>query len=195
MKKYLILLFACIMIFSLAACQKKEEPKAAQKSPMPSGPIVDDSGTPPGHGKQAPKTEFSVVVPPEVQATWMGVTIVVKDKKENSEQEFTVTSGEEFSIPDSSLTVKVGPFLPDFRMSGSVITSASAEPNNPSVGISIIDDGKKVFPSAGEWGWLYAKFPNIHSFQHERFSLTLKSGTKNESTGGQPHSGSAKSEG
>ncbi len=141
-----------------------------------SQPATCRHGTP-----AAEKTEFNVVVPPEVTEKWLGVTISVDDKKENKQTDYNVESGGEFNIPDSGLTVKVGPFLPDFKMSGAVITSASSEPNNPAVGITVFDDGKKVFPPTGEVGWLYSKFPTIHSFQHERYGLILKAGTKKES--------------
>jgi hypothetical protein len=63
-------------------------------------------------------------------------------------------------------------------MSGTVITSSSNEITNPSLGVAVFDGDKKLFPESGEWGWLYAKFPTIHSFQHERFSLVLKEGIK-----------------
>ena len=170
MKKALILVSAALLLISLGACQKKEEQTAEKKSPMPSGPIVDMPATPPGHGTQGPKTEFQVVVPPEVEGQWTQVTIIVEDKKENTKKDYTVDIGGELKIPDSNLVMKIGPFLPDFKMSGSVITSASNDPNNPSVGVAIYEDGKKVFPTSGEWGWLYAKFPTIHSFQHDRYS-------------------------
>jgi len=178
MKKILIILSVTILLSSLWACQKKEEQSAAQKSPAPKGPIIDTQSTTPGHGTPGKKTEFQVVVPPEVKDYWSQVTIIVDDKKENKKQEFTVNIGEKLKIPDSNLTVKIGPFLPNFKMSGTVITSSSNETINPSVGVAVFEDEKKLFPTSGEWGWLYAKFPTIHSFQHERFSLALKEGIK-----------------
>jgi hypothetical protein len=63
-------------------------------------------------------------------------------------------------------------------MSGTVITSASAEPNNPAVAIKIFEDDQLIFPPAGEWGWIYAKFPKIHSFQHDRYGFVLTAGNK-----------------
>ncbi len=180
MKKTLILISAAALIFTFGACQKNEEPPAAQKSPMPSGPIIDTPSAQPGHGQQAQKTEFQVVVPPEIADHWAKVTLTLEDKKENKKQEYSVMIGDELKIPDSKLVVKIGPFLPDFKMSGTVITSSSNEPNNPSVGIAVFEDGKKLFPASGEWGWLYAKFPTIHSFQHERYSLALNEGIKKQ---------------
>ncbi len=176
MKNILILISISIFMLSAWSCSKKEDSKpAAQKQTLPSGPIVDITA---GQGAPAPKTVFQVMIPQEIRDQWGSVIIIVEDKKENSKQEFTVNTNGEFKIPDSNLTVKVGPFLPDFKMSAQTITTASAEPNNPSVGVAIIQDGSKIFPATGEWGWLYSKFPTIHSFQHERFGLVLKEGIK-----------------
>jgi hypothetical protein len=165
------------MLFLFVACEKKEE-QAEPKSTMPPGPIVDTQETSQGHGVISPKTEFKIVLPPEVKEQWSAVKFIIEDKKENKKQEFTVHIGGELKIPDSKLTVKVGPFLPDFKMSAQTITSASNNPNNPTVGVSIYEDGKKVFPPSGTWGWLYKNFPTIHSFQHERYGLVLKEGIK-----------------
>jgi len=177
MKRYLILILSLTVALSILSCKGKEkikEPQSQEKTIK--APIIDTSM---GHETpQIKRPEMRIVVPEDVKNTWTAVTIVVEDRQENKKTEFNVRLGNKFTIPGSDLTVKVGPFLPDFKMSGNVITSASNEPNNPSVGIQIFQDGKKIFPASGEWGWLYAKFPTIHAFQHERFSLTLKAGTK-----------------
>jgi hypothetical protein len=132
----------------------------------------------PGHGTTEQKVKFQIIVPPEVKEQWHSVKLLVEDKKLNKKQEFIVRTGEVFKIPNSRLTVKIGPFLPDFKMSGQIITSASNKQNNPTVGVIIYEDGKQIFPKSGEWGWLFARFPTIHSFQHERYSLILKEGIK-----------------
>ena len=177
MKKILLIISITVFLFSFWACKKQEE-KTVSQSPVPAGPIMDAPSAPPGHGVPGQKTEFQVVVPPDVKEEWSQVTIIVEDKKENRKEEFTLNIGDELKIPGSKLTVKTGPFLPDFKMSGTVITSSSNEPNNPTVGVAVFEDGKKLFPASGEWGWLYAKFPTVHSFQHGRYGLTLKEGIK-----------------
>ncbi len=177
MKKLIILMSITILLFATGACKKKEE-QPASKSPVPQGPIIDAPSSPPGHGTAGQKTELQVVVPPDVAEQWSKVIIIIDDRKNNKKEEFTVNIGGEFNIPDSNLTVKIGPFLPDFKMSGTVITSSSNENNNPSVGAAVFEDGRQLFPSTGKWGWLYAKFPTIHSFQHERYSMTLKEGIR-----------------
>jgi hypothetical protein len=178
MRKFTILISITILLFTFGACKKKEEQAAVKKSPVPQGPIMETPSAPPAHGTPAQKTEFQVVVPPEVAGQWSKVVLVIDDKKTNKRQEYTLNIGDEFNIPDSNLVIKIGPFLPDFKMSGTVITSTSNEPNNPSVGVEIFEDGTKVFPASGQWGWLYVKFPAIHAFQHERFALALKEGVR-----------------
>ncbi|MBI4681821.1 MAG: hypothetical protein HY757_01795 [Nitrospirae bacterium] len=178
MKKFIMVISMSILLISFGACKKKEDQSSAQKSPAPKGPIIETPSSPQGHGTPAQKTEFQVVVPPEVPGMWSKVTVVIDDKKTNKKQEFTLKIGDEFNIPDSNLVVRIGPFLPDFKMNGTMITSTSNEPNNPSVGVAIFEGGTRVFPASGQWGWLYAKFPTIHAFQHERFALALKEGVK-----------------
>jgi hypothetical protein len=177
MKRACLIVLSIIFTTSLISCQKEEE-KTVAKSPVQQGPIIDAPAPAPGHGAPSERPQFKVVVPPEVKEKWANVTITVDDKKENKQTDYVVELGSELKIPDSNLTVKVGPFLPDFKMSGEVITSSSNEPNNPAVGIVVFDNGQKVFPPSGEVGWLYSKFPTIHSFQHDRFSLVLKSGSE-----------------
>jgi hypothetical protein len=177
MKKLFLVILTAAMVFSVPACQKKEE-QPAPKASMPAGPIIDTPATAPAHGTIDRKTEFQVVVPAEVKKTWSAITFIIEDKKENSRKEVTVTIGDEFKIPDSELTVRTGPFLPHFKMSAQTITSASNNPVNPSIGVAIYKNGEKMFPPAGKWGWLYMNFPTIHSFQHERYGLILKEGIK-----------------
>ena len=186
MKKTILLISALVLIFSFGACQKKEE-KIEAKSQAPSGPIIDatipgrgEGGTggpgTPGHGGK--KTEFSVVVPQEVKDTWTSAVFIVEDKQEGKKDEVTVDIGDEFAIAGSGIVVKAGPFLPNFKMSAETITSTSNSPDNPAIGVEIYENGVKVFPASGKWGWLYVNFPTIHSFEHSRYGLVLKEGIK-----------------
>ncbi len=177
MKKALLLILAVTVVFVFSGCQKKEEQPASTQGSGPVGPIVDTQGVG-GHAKTGPQMTYQVVVPPEVKEQWVSVKFSVEDKKENNKKSYTVNIDDEFKISDSDLTVKVGPFLPDFKMSGQIITSASSNPGNPAVGVAIYEGGKKLFPPSGEWGWLYINFPTVHSFQHERYVLVLEEGIK-----------------
>jgi len=202
MKKTLVIISAAALLFSFGACQKKEE-KPEVKSQAPSGPIMDmtipghGSGGPsaPGQGQGGPsapgqsqggpavpghsvkKTEFNIVVPKEVKDSWTSAVFTIEDKKEAKQKEVTVKVGGEFEIAPG-LVVKTGPFLPDFKMSAETITSTTNNPDNPAIGVEIYENGAKVFPATGKWGWLYVNFPTIHSFEHSRYSLVLKKGVK-----------------
>jgi hypothetical protein len=178
MKKYLSAAVIVIMLFAFAACKKKEEEQISQ-TPAQRGPIIDSPADMTGHTKTQ-EIEFQVVVPPDVEEEWSAVKLLVEDKKLNKTREVTVQIGGEFNISDSNLTVKVEHFLPDFKMSGPIITSGSNLPKNPAVGVIILEDGMQIFPESGKWGWLYSKFPTIHPFQHERFGLKLKDGVKKQ---------------
>ncbi|RJQ13493.1 MAG: hypothetical protein C4560_13975 [Nitrospiraceae bacterium] len=192
MKKIISILTAAMLLSSVAACKKKDEQQAApqqqQTTEAPRGPIVEPAPQghgapgemPSGHGT-APvkKMEFQVVVPPDVQDKWPAVRFVVEDRKQNRTEELTASIGGEMKIPGSNLTVKVGPFLPDFTMTAGTITSASGDLNNPAVGVVVYENGTQIFPEPGKkWGWLWSRkeLQMMHPFQHERFALMLKEG-------------------
>ncbi len=115
--------------------------------------------------------ERRTVVPEDVRAKWTGVRLTIQDRKSQSSREVIVGLGQTFTIPDSGLTVKVAEFLPDLMIAGAVFTTASNEPKNPAVRITVLEHGREVFT-----GWLSAAFPTIHPFQHERFAIFLKAG-------------------
>jgi hypothetical protein len=177
MKKFLLTVLVGVIIFSVSACKKKEEQPIPQL-PAEQGPVMDSPAMPQHDSGQ--KTQFNVVVPPGVKDKWSGVKLLVKDKKLNTTQEVVVKLGDELKIPDSKLTVRVGVFLPDFKMGVQIITSASNSLNNPAVGVLILENGAQIFPESGEWGWLYSKHPDIHPFQHERFTLILEEGIEKQ---------------
>jgi hypothetical protein len=197
MRKSLSVMMVVVMIlFSVAGCKKKEEPQqpaTQQQGGIPQGPVVETPMTqpsapqgqmPPGHGMPGvaiPKVEFQVIVPQEVKDRWSTVKFIVADKVQNKQQEISAPIGGEVKIPDSNIVVKVGPFLPDFRMDANTITSSSNEPNNPAVGVVVYEDGKQIFPEPGKklgWFWARKELQMMHLFQHQRFALTLKEGVR-----------------
>ncbi len=161
-KKVLAVTLGLVLAISVSACKKKEQ----QPVPKASTPIQ-------GHDITMTKTEVKVVVPDSVKGKWSAVKIIVEDKMAKKSQEFTVNLNSDLKIPDSNLRVSVGEFLPNFRMDVGTITSMSNEPNNPAVGIKVYEGDKEIFK-----GWLYAKFPDIHPFEHPKYGLALKEGVK-----------------
>ncbi len=173
MRRFLAISLGIVMVFSLAlgACKKKEQ------QPIPQSPMQPGGQMPPGHGPAGnitiPKGELAIVVPDSVKGKWSAVRLVVEDKAAKKQQEYTVKLNSELKIPNSDLKVAVGDFLPEFKMSGNTVTSASNTPNNPAVRIKVYEGSKEIFK-----GWLYSKFPTVHPFEHPKYGLALKEGLK-----------------
>ncbi len=133
----------------------------------------------PGQNIVMPKGETKIVMPDAVKGQWKAVVLQVESKATKKTAEYTVNLNSDFKVPNSNLKITVGEFLPDFRMNGLEMTSTTNEPNNPAVGVKIFDGSKQVFPAPEKkWGWLYAKFPTMHPFEHPDFSILLKGGVK-----------------
>lgn len=130
-------------------------------------------------GMPMQKGMTQVIVPDTVKGKWSAAKIIVEDKMTKNKQEYTVKLNSDFMIPNTNLKIHVGEFLPDFRMEGFNLTSASNQPNNPALSVRIYENGKQVFPAIGkQWGWLFAKVPSIHAFAHPRYKIILKEGIK-----------------
>lgn len=190
MKKILVVVCSLSLLLAAGACKKKEEA-------VPQSSMLGSQQLPPGHPGMAPgapagagvpgapanvvmpKGETSVTVPDAVKGKWKAVVLVVQDKASKKSTEYTVNLNGDLKVPNSNLKVAVGDFLPDFRMNGLEITSASNDPNNPAVGIKVFEAGKEIFPAPGKkWGWLYSKFPTMHPFEHPKYGIVLKEGIK-----------------
>lgn len=130
-------------------------------------------------GLMMPRGKVHVAVPNSVKGKWSGAKIVVEDKFTKIKHEYTVKLDSDFKIPNTDLSMHVGDFLPDFRMDGLNLTSASNEPINPALAIRVFEKGKQIFPAPGkEWGWLFAKVPSVHPFEHQKYGIILKEGVK-----------------
>jgi hypothetical protein len=197
-KKVSIALISLLLIASIGACKKKEPEK-----PVPQVPLQPVPQTPMGPAPQMPMqpspqvpvqpapqmpmqpapqfpmpmVKTKVVVPDNVKGKWSAVKIIVEDKITKESREYTVNLNSDFRIPNSNLKIHVGQFLPDFKMEGITLTSASNEPINPAVGIRVWEGNKQIFPTPGkEWGWLFAKMPSVHPLNHPKYSIVLKGG-------------------
>ncbi len=146
-------IFVLMALLLAAGCKKKEEQN--------SGAEVSPSS----HG---PKKESVIIEPDSVKGKWKAVKIAVSDKSTKKEAVYTVGIGTQFSIPDTNLAVKVESFLPDFTMSGAVMTSQSNEPKNPAARVRIYEGDKEIFK-----GWLFSLYPTTHAIQHPKFGFTL----------------------
>lgn len=161
----LSLLALLVLVLAGPSCKKKEQPP-----PAPQG-MAGQPGSP--HGPMGGGPEKTIVVPEDVKAAWKAVKIEVNYKDKNATKQFDVPLHSDFRVPDTDLTVKVGAFLPHFSMSAEQITSNPATPENPACRVEIQEGGKEVFK-----GWLFARFPEVHPFEHGKVGVTLVSGVK-----------------
>jgi len=115
------------------------------------------------------KSTRTVEVSDEVKEKWKKVSIQVRDKQSGKADHFQVKINSEFTIPETNIKIKVGPFLPHFSMpTGGKITSASNEPKNPALQVVIDENDTEKYS-----GWLFAKFPEMHAFEHEKYAISL----------------------
>jgi hypothetical protein len=127
-------------------------------------------------GTAAPKVPTRLEVPPEVVKAWSGIRLKWKDSSKGKEGTLDVPLGGSAPLPDSDLQVRADVFLPAFTMTGDAITSSSIEPENPAARIAVVEKGDPVFE-----GWVFTRFPDVHPFQHPRFSLRLEGGVRRSS--------------
>ncbi|MCC6544743.1 MAG: DUF2155 domain-containing protein [Nitrospirae bacterium] len=159
----IILFTLCInSIIGLNACTKKEQPKPRaheQQAMMPSHADV-----------QMPSSEqMKIVLSEEIKGKWKGVIISVMDKQTMNGRDYKVPIGANFTISGSNVEVQTGTFLPDLVIEDNVYSSESAELGNPAIQVEVKEGGKEIFK-----GWLFQKYPTVHPFKHERYSITLK---------------------
>ena len=143
-------------------------------------PIAAQAGdSQPGAGPPAPAGHPQmgsggrlIRVPDEVNGKWQAVKLRVEEKSGGRPpQVFTVKLGGQFDIPGSKLQVRVGEFLPALQVSGNEVTSASNNPTNPAVMVTVLESGKEAFK-----GWLFSKFPEMQPFEHPIYRITLVEG-------------------
>lgn len=174
-KKVVAVTLGLVLAVSVSACNRKEEqpvPKTSAEVPM-SMPMQQSPMQPMSPQGGIDRSEKQVVVPVNVKGKWNKVKLVFMDKASKKSSEYIVNIGSELKVPNTNLKIVVGEFLPDFKMTETEITSASDVPNNPALRVEVFEDGRSIFK-----GWLYAKFPTIHPFEHEKYGLILKEGMK-----------------
>jgi hypothetical protein len=156
----------CILL-ALGACESKEEP--IPPPPVPPPHVTTSPNTVPF----TPKREIKILVPDSVKKAWSGIKLEIVDKTSKQSEIVSLDIGSEYTIPNTSIKIKVGDFLPDFKMDALTITSISDKPNNPAVYVTVHEGEQEIFK-----GWLYSRFPSVHPFQHEKYALMLREGIR-----------------
>ncbi len=143
-------------------------------------PLPDQAGepratagpsAPAGHPQMGSGSRV-VRVPDEVKGKWQAVKLRVEEKGGGRPpQVYTVRLGGQLDIPGSKLHVRVAEFLPALQVSGNEVTSASNNPTNPAVMVTVTEDGRETFK-----GWLFGKFPDMQPFEDPKYKITLVEG-------------------
>ena len=157
-----ILTILTIFILILPSCTKKEQPQP---------PPPEQQSMMPAHGDiEMPASEdMKVIIPDAIKGKWKGVILTVIDKQTANTKDYNIPIGGKVAISGSNIEVQTGDFLPDLKIEGNIYSSDSTQLLNPAIHVEIKEGGKEVFK-----GWLFQKFPSVHPFKHERFSITLK---------------------
>ena len=125
-----------------------------------------------GGGKELGETvPTKLVVPPEVTAAYSAIKLGWKDSETGKGGTVEVPIGGSASLPGSDLEIRADVFLPSFSMSAEEITSTGTGQENPAARIAVLEKGNEIFA-----GWIFTRFPEVHPFQHPRFSLRLEGG-------------------
>jgi len=175
-------LLCCSALIGLVSCKKE-----AAKSPAPeqktAAATTPSSACPAGGNKDGQhlgsmatqgnphggeKRSHAVVVPEIVEKTWESVSIKITDKQSKTAELVTIKIGDTYKIPNSSMSIRVLHFLPDFEMNSFGMTTKSNNPDNPAVNFEVSENGEKIYT-----GWLFSKFPDVHTFNHERYAFNL----------------------
>lgn len=167
---------------ALAACQEKGRPDPSiqmavshEREPAAggSGAAAPGGSMQGGQDPGAPKVPNRLVVPPEVTQTYSAIQLAWKDSTGGKEGTLDVPLAGTARIPGSDLDVRADVFLPAFTMTAEEITSNGVELTNPAARITVLEKGKEIFG-----GWIFTNFPDVHPFQHPRYSLRLGSAVR-----------------
>ncbi len=146
---------------------------------MPPGGMPP-GGMPPGAGQDMPgvgrpmKSTKQVVVSDDIKKMWPAAKILVKKKDGSDEGKvYEVAAGKSINIPGTKLRIEVGQYVPDFFMDGQTVGSKSADPNNPTVPLSVFEGDQELYR-----GFAFEKFPETHAFSHADYSVILLGGVK-----------------
>lgn len=168
--KKTILLALCVSLAG-SACRERGRPDPNVRM-APSHEVEQPAaGQDAEAGRQAVPNRLEV--PKEVQEAYSGIRLSYKDSSNGKEGVLDVPLGATATLPGSALEVRGDVYLPAFSMSQGAITSSSLEEQNPAARISVAENGQEIFG-----GWIFVRFPDVHPFQHPRYSLKLVGGIR-----------------
>jgi hypothetical protein len=160
-------LLPVLLVIATVACRERGRPDPSIRMAV----SHEREATENGGSDLGGSVPTKLVVPPEVAASFSGVRIGWKDSQSGQEGVVDVPVGGSARIPGSDLEIRSDVFLPSFSMTSEEITSTGIGQENPAARIAVVENGKEVFA-----GWIFQRFPDVHPFQHPRFSIRLEGG-------------------
>jgi hypothetical protein len=144
MKKCLWLILAFLLAVVFAGCAKHNEQDEVQKQREWELTNFAEGVTPAPKPVPIPK-DVVIEVPAATKAAFHSVEMGVGNRKTKEVKRFTVKLGGTAKIPMTDLTIKIGPFLPHYKVAGKTITTVDNKPDDPAVRATISEGGKVVF--------------------------------------------------
>jgi hypothetical protein len=155
-----------VVVIGAAGCRERGRPDPNIRMAVSHEPAPAEASN-----QQGQKVPNNLVVPPEVTAAFSGIRLGWKDSQSGKSGAVEVAIGGKTPLPGSDLEVRADAYLPSFSMTAEEITSSGAGEENPAARIAVVEKGNEIFA-----GWIFTRFPDVHPFQHPRFSLTLEGG-------------------
>ncbi|BAI81138.1 conserved hypothetical protein [Deferribacter desulfuricans SSM1] len=172
MFKYIILFLSFIVFIACSQNTIKEESTNTSNKETVTKQELATKENP--HENIEKKVERKIVVPDEVAKLYKSVIITVKDNVEKKDLDTEIIIGQTSEVSGTPLAIQVEAFLPDFVMDETgVMTSKSKDENNPAVKVKIYKNKELVFD-----GWVFGKFPTMHAFTDDRYSVVYKGAVK-----------------
>jgi hypothetical protein len=166
------------LLCALAACRERGRPdpniRMAPSHDVDPQAAQSAQGEGQGQGQAgAQAVPNRLEVPVEVEQAYSGVRLAWKDSTSGKDGLLDVPLGGTAKVPGSDLEVRGDVYLPAFSMSGGAITSSGIEEANPAARITVAEKGQEIFG-----GWIFTRFPDVHPFQHPRYTLRLVGGIR-----------------
>ncbi|MGA1863173.1 hypothetical protein OWM07_09830 [Deferribacter thermophilus] len=171
MAKYALLFISLVFFIACSQNTMKEDTATTNSEPVKKQETVINNAQ---NENTQKKVEKRIVVPDEVAKMFKSVLITVKDNIEKKDLDTEIIIGQTSEVSGTPLAIEVEAFLPDFVMDETgVMTSKSVDENNPAVKVKIYKNKELVFD-----GWVFGKFPEMHAFTDDRYSIVYKGAVK-----------------
>ena len=170
---FLIPLTFLLFLLALCACDKGVTALPAPEDSTHSHQGVPETMPPSSQPPVSPKNR-KVIEPEWLRGAWRGATLKIVDRETSKAWEVDVPLRREQALEGTPFRVEILYFFPSFLMTAKTITCVSKELKNPAAKISLSENGTTLMNH-----WVFANMPQVHRFDHPRWSITLVKGVPN----------------